>query len=171
MLKVVRAGIALDDTNERGKRILSNTEAKTVLQGFELNSGASLQTVAPIKLSYVVGATETVFELKNLTDGDVTLRDLSAPEGCTHAAAFAIAATVNIAPEVLKVIDIRVVKSEVATEAEPIELPNLGYDEPAADEMVIIAIAIKFYQQVSGEFYDLQDGSYDVAKIVDFYFA
>jgi hypothetical protein len=38
MLKVVRSGIALDNTNERGKRILSNNEAKTVLKGFELNA-------------------------------------------------------------------------------------------------------------------------------------
>jgi hypothetical protein len=50
MLKAVRSGIALDASNERGKRILSNNEARTVLKGFELNSGANLQSVAPSKI-------------------------------------------------------------------------------------------------------------------------
>ncbi len=54
MVKVVRSGIALDDTNDRGKRILSNNEAKTVLKGFELNVNASFLAVAPIKINFNV---------------------------------------------------------------------------------------------------------------------
>ncbi len=101
MLKVVRSGIALDDTNERGKRILSNNEAKTVLKGFELNANANLLSVAPIKINFNIGATETAIDIKNLTDGDVTLKDLYSPEGTTHAAAIAMAAIIDISPEVL----------------------------------------------------------------------
>jgi hypothetical protein len=170
MLQVVRSGIALDDTNERGKRILSNNEAKTVLKGFELNNNANLQSVAPIKINTTVEAEKTVIDLRNLTDSDVTLKDLYSPEGCTHAAAIALAATLNISPEVLSVKDVIVVQSETATRDEAIALPELEYTAPAEGEMIIIALAFKFYQQVNGQFYDLQNGAYDVAKILDTYF-
>jgi hypothetical protein len=83
MLKVVRSGIALDDTNERGKRILSNNEAKTVLKGFELNGNANFLAVAPIKVNFNAGATETAIDIKSLLDGDVTLKDLNVPDGQT----------------------------------------------------------------------------------------
>jgi hypothetical protein len=170
MLQVVRSGIALDDTNDRGKRILSNNEARTVLKGFELNNNANLQSVAPIKISLELGAEQTAIALKNLTDGDVTLKDLYSPEGCTHAAAIALAATLNISPEILSVKDVIVVQSETATKDESIALPDLEYTAPAEGEMVIIALAFKFYQQVNNQFYDLQNGAYDVAKILDIYF-
>jgi len=108
--------------------------------------------------------------LQSLTDEDVTLKDLYSPDGTTHASAIAIAAIIDISPEVLQVKDIIVVQSEIATKAEPIILPTLIYEAPTT-EIVLIALAIKFYQQVSGEFYDLQNGAYDVAKILDVYFA
>jgi len=168
MLQVVRSGIALDDTNERGKRILSNNEAKTVLKGFELNNNANFLSVAPIKINFTTGATETTIDIKNLLDGDLTLKDLYSPEGTTHAQAFGIAAIIDISPEVLQVKDIIVAQSEIATKSEPISLPNLVYEAPTT-ELVIIALAIKFYQQVNSEFYDLQNGAYDVAKILDIY--
>jgi hypothetical protein len=171
MLQVVRSGIALDDTNERGKRILSNNEAKTVLKGFELNNNANLLSVAPIKINTTVEAEKTVIDLRNLTDSDVTLKDLYSPEGCTHAAAIALAATLNISPEILSVKDVIVVQSETATKDEAIALPELEYTAPAEGEMIVIALAFKFYQQVNNQFYDLQNGAYDVAKILDIYFA
>jgi hypothetical protein len=170
MLQVVRSGIALDDTNERGKRILSNNEAKTVLKGFELNNNANLLSVAPIKINTTVEEEKTAIDLKNLTDNDVTLKDLYSPEGCTHAAAIALAATLNISPEILSVKDVIVVQSETATKDEAIALPDLEYTPPAEGEMIVIALAFKFYQQVNNQFYDLQNGAYDVAKILDIYF-
>lgn len=169
MLKVVRSGIALDDTNERGKRILSNNEAKTVLKGFELNGNANFLSVAPIKINFNADATETTIDIKSLLDGDVTLKDLNAPDGTTHAAAIGCAAIIDITPEVLQVKDIIVVQSDIATRLEPIVLAPLIYEAPTT-ELVIISLAIKFYQQVSGEFYALQNGAYDVAKILDIYF-
>jgi len=168
MFAAVRSGVALDETNERGKRILSNNEAKTVLKGFELNGNANFLSVAPIKINFTAGATETAIDIKNLTDGDVTLKDLISPDGTTHAAAIAMAAIIDISPEVLQVKDIIVVQSEIATRLEPIVLTPLVYEAPTT-EIVVIALAIKFYQQVSGEFYDLQNGAYDVARILDIY--
>jgi hypothetical protein len=170
MLKVVRSGIALDDTNERGKRILSNNEAKTVLKGFELNANANFLSVAHIKINFNADATETTIDIKSLLDGEVTLRDLNAPDGTTHAAAIGCAAIIDITPEVLQVRDIIVVQSDIATRLEPIVLAPLIYEAPTT-ELVIISLAIKFYQQVNGEFYALQNGAYDVAKILDIYFA
>jgi len=144
--------------------------AKTVLKGFELNNNANFLSVAPIKINFTSGATETAIDIKSLTDGDVTLKDLYSPEGTTHAAAIAIAAIIDISPEVLQVKDIIVAQSEIATKGEPISLPALVYEAPTT-ELVIIALAIKFYQQVSSEFYDLQNGAYNVAKILDIYSA
>ncbi len=170
MFTAVRSGLALDDSNERGKRILSNNEAKTVLKGFELNGNTNLLSVAPIKINFTTGATETAIEIKNLTDGGVTLKDLYSPEGTTHAAAIAIAATIDISPEVLQVKDIVVVQSEIVTKLEPIVLTPLVYEAPTT-EIVIIALAIKFYQQVNTEFYDLHNGAYNVAQILNIFSA
>jgi hypothetical protein len=169
MTKVVRSGIALDNTNERGKRILSNTEAKTVLKGFELNADANFLSVAPVKLNVTADATEATIEMKSLLDEDVILKDLFSPEGTTHAAAIAVAAIIDISPEVLQVKDIIVSQSDVATGTDTIVLAPLTYDAPTT-ELVIIAVAIKFYQQVNGQFYDLQNGAYNVAKVLDVYF-
>jgi hypothetical protein len=80
MVKAVRSGITLDDTNERGKRILSNNEAKTVLKGFELNGNINLSSIAPIKINLTISDTETTIDLKNLTDNPVTIRDLFPPK-------------------------------------------------------------------------------------------
>ncbi len=102
-------------------------------------------------------------------DGEVSLKDLNAPSGTTHAAAIGCAAIIDISPEVLQVKDIIVVQSDIATRLEPIVLAPLVYEAPTT-ELVIIALSIKFYQQVSGEFYDLQNGAYDVAKILEIYF-
>jgi cysteine sulfinate desulfinase/cysteine desulfurase-like protein len=90
MFTVVRSGVALDDSNERGKRILSNNEAKTVLKGFDLNGNANLLSVAPIKINFTTGATEAAIAIKSLTDADVTLKDLYSPDGTTHTAVIAI---------------------------------------------------------------------------------
>jgi len=79
-----------------------------------------------------------------------------------------IAATIDISPEVLQVKDIVVVQSEIATKLEPLVLTPLVY-EAATTEIVIIALAIKFYQQVNTEFYDLQNGACDVAQILDIF--
>ena len=90
MFTVVRSGLALDDSNGCGKRILSNNEAKTVLKSFELNGNANLLSVAPIKINFTTGATETTagttsvgIAIKSLTNGDVILKDLYSPEGTT----------------------------------------------------------------------------------------
>jgi hypothetical protein len=66
--------------------------------------------------------------------------------------------------------DVIVVQSETATKDEAIALPDLEYTAPVEGEMIIIALAFKFYQQVNGQYYDLQNGAYDVAKILDIYF-
>ncbi len=50
MVKVVRQGMGLDETNDRGKRILSSNEARQVLPGFELNPRVNLNTLAPIRV-------------------------------------------------------------------------------------------------------------------------
>jgi len=161
MFAAVRSGVALDDTNERGKRILSNNEAKIVLPGFELNGNSNLLSVAPINIE-IASAGITVSTLDGKT---ITPKDIYQPEGTTHVQIAAICAKLDISPDILKVKDVKSVSTPESKGKEEMVLPPLAIVADA--DLTIVAIAIRFYQQVNGDFYELQNGSYNVGRILE----
>jgi hypothetical protein len=160
MVKVVRSGVALDPDNERGKRILSNNEARQVLPKFELNGNANLTSVAP--LAWVVAG--EALTITKMGGGVLTPRDIYAPAGTTDISVVAMVAQVNLDPDLLTVEQVGltafpVVGDPVVTEWS-VPLPVVP------DLLTLGAVAVKFYQRVNGELYSLRNGSYDVAQIV-----
>jgi hypothetical protein len=159
MLQAVRRGIALDETNDRGKRILSNNEAKIVLTGFELNT-TNLGSIAPIAISLVANKVK----VEKLGGGNLTVDDIYSPTGTTDIELIAVVAKVNIDPEVLSVDDIQV--ATVTAKDGDLILPTI---EAKADPklLTIVAVGIQFYQEVNGKLYSLNNGAYDAGKIVE----
>jgi hypothetical protein len=159
MLQAVYKGISLDNTNDRGKRILSNNEAKTVLTGFELHD-TNLSSLAPIAISLVANKVK----VEKLGGGNLTVEDVFSPEGTTDVELVAVVAKVNIDPEVLSVDDIQV--ATVSAKKGALVLPNL---EAKADAklLTIVGVGIQFYQEVNSKLYSLNNGAYDVGKIVE----
>jgi hypothetical protein len=160
MVKVVRSGVALDPDNERGKRILSNNEARQVLPKFELNGNSNLTSVAPLAFA-VVGDALTITKMGG---GVLVPRDIYAPSGTTDISVVALVAQVNLDPDLLQVV-------QATSTAFPVVVDPAGGDwsvplpvDPAL--LTLGAVGVKFYQRVNGELYSLRNGSYDVAQIV-----
>jgi hypothetical protein len=97
MVQVVRSGVALDPSNERGKRILSNNEARQVLPKFELNGNSNLTSVAP--LAFVVQPDSLT--ITKMGGGVLVPRDIYAPSGTTDISVVALVAQVNLDPDLL----------------------------------------------------------------------
>jgi hypothetical protein len=159
MLQAVRRGISLDTTNDRGKRILSNQAAKTVLTGFELHAN-NLGSLAPIAISLVANKVK----VEKLGGGNLTVEDVFSPEGTTDVELVAVVAKLNIDPEVLSVDDIKV--ATVSAKKGALVLPNI---EAKADAklLTIVGVGIQFYQEVNDKLYSLNNGAYDAGKIVE----
>lgn len=161
LTKRVREGVALDNTNERGKRTLSKREASIVLPGFQISEVGTLESIANL-IATVINGQLTV---QKVGGGGLTKTDFKIPQGATDVQIAALVAKVNINPGVLQVLDI---KTTVSTETNgTIVLPPLAIvTDQNADVVTIGAIAIRFFQEVNGSLYPLNNRSYDVGKIV-----
>jgi hypothetical protein len=84
--------------------------------------------------------------------------------------AVGIASTINLNPDILTVKEVKAVQSGKVSGNNPITLPTITYPTLEGEELLIIAIALKFYQEVNGDHYQLQNGQHDVAKIIDLFF-
>ncbi|MDX2271024.1 MAG: hypothetical protein NW237_03615 [Cyanobacteriota bacterium] len=160
MVKVVRSGVALDPDNERGKRILSNNEARQVLPKFELNGNANLTSVAP--LAWVVAG--DALTITKMGGGVLTPRDIYAPAGTTDISVMALVATVNLDPDVLSVVEAGMTAFPVVGNPGAAEWSVPLPEDP--NLLTLGAVGVKFFQRVNGELYSLRNGSYDVAQIV-----
>jgi len=161
MLGIVRQGINLDSVNGRGNRIFSRTEAIAVLPGFELNDNATLQTVMPS----IINTTATNIEINNLLGNPITPADITLPTGATHVEIRGLTALINPITNTQSTISIGTSGIQTGTTALAIT-PALPVTAATDPEILIVAIAIKFYQQVNGTFYDLQNGTYDAGQII-----
>ena len=164
MTQTVRRGISLDDTNERGKRTLSKNEAIAVLPGFELNGNSSLTTVMPSSIT----ADNNGIIIQNVLGATIKASDITMPSGGTHVQLRAIVATVNLDPDTMTVVNVDFSSTpESGGNAEMILNPVLPVEvDPDPNLIRMAAIAIKFFQEVNGRFYQLQNGSYDAGRII-----
>lgn len=160
MTKKVREGIGLDETNERGKRILSKREATIVLPGMQLNE-RNLESVGNI----IASVEANQLKVERVGGGTPLKTDFSLPFGATNVQILGLVARININPDILRVEEIRTSTSR--EEGEEIIFPPMAISPDANPDIITIgAVALRFYQEVNGTLYPLDDRSYDVGKIV-----
>lgn len=164
MLQRVRSGIALDQTNRRGQRVLSANEAQQVLPGFELNRRSNLASVAAMNISVEGGQ----LLVEKFDGGEFVSSDFYQPSGTTDIQMVAVVSTVDISPNRLRVENVTSYQSELGVS---LNLPKIPFVAPAAggpdsDVINLAALSVRFYQEVNGEYYRLNDGSHDVGRIV-----
>jgi len=160
LTKKVREGIGLDNTNARGKRILSKREATIVLPGFQINDTTNVESVASIVATVANGR----LTVQRVGGGNPTIQDFRLPPGATDAELVGLVSQVNINPEVLQVLNFQ---TQVSTKGQEITLPPMTVTpNPNKDIITIAAIAVRFFQEVNGSLYPLDNRAYDVGKIV-----
>jgi hypothetical protein len=162
LTKQVREGISLDNSNARGKRILSKREATIVLPGFQISEVGTLESIGNL-IATVINGQLTVQKVggENLTKPDFRI-----PEGATDIQIAALVARVNINPSVLQVLDIQTTLSTENQNGEIVLPPVPVVSNQNADVITIAAVAVRFFQEVNGLLYPLSNRSFDVGKII-----
>jgi hypothetical protein len=160
LTKKVREGIGLDNTNPRGERVLSKREATIVLPGFQINDTTNVESVASIVATVANGR----LTVQRVGGGNPTIQDFRLPPGATDVDMVGLVSQVNINTEVLQVLNIQ---TSVSTRGQEIVLPPMTVTpNPNKDIITIVAIAVRFFQEVNGSLYPLDNRAYDVGKIV-----
>lgn len=154
-----------DTTSTRGQRSIKDADAQglAVLKGFELNPNTTLDSV-------VLGGNmdSTILpDSINVVLGDFVM---NAPEGATHWAMVATAATFDK--------ETKRVKSFSKGDATPIALtPNgeiAGYNfttggfAMVAGDLLFGVVSVLFFQEVNGVFYRLNEGLKNPARVIEF---
>lgn len=162
LVKQVRKGIALDNTNERGKRILSKREASIVLPGFQISEVGTVESVANIVATIVNGQ----LQVQKVGGGNPTILDFNLPDGATDVQIASVVAKANINPDVLQVLNIQTTLSTENATGEIILPPTAVTADQNPDVLTIAAIAIRFFQEVNGSLYPLSNRAFDAGKII-----
>lgn len=161
LVKKIREAIALDSTNERGKRVMSREGAGIVLNGFQIGK-TNVESIANI-VSFIEN---NKLKVARVGGGNITKVDFKIPEGGTDVEVASLVAKININPEVLQVLDI---KTRLSTEQNGvITLEELDIaSDPNPDIITVGAIGVRFFQEVNGLLYPLNNSFYDVGKVVN----
>ena len=162
LTKKVREGVGLDNTNARGKRILSKREATIVLPGFQINDTTNLESVANV----VAAVTNGRLTVQKVGGGNPTKQEFRLPQGATDVQLVGLVAQVNINPEVLQVLSTQTNVSTESQNGEVVLAPMPVTANPNKDILTIAAVAVRFFQEVNGALYPLDNRAYDVGKIV-----
>ena len=162
LTKQVRQGISLDNSNERGKRVLSKREASIVLPGFQISELGTLESVGSLVTAVVNGQ----LTVQKVGGGNLTKPDFRIPEGGTDIQIAALVTKVNINPNILQVLDIQVTLSTENQNGEIVLPPIPVVSDPDADVITVVAVAVRFFQEVNGLLYPLDNRTFDVGKII-----
>lgn len=157
LVQRLRAMEALDTTHPRGQRQVLKTDAGSLV-GFDFNADAPLGTTFAAAYKVTVSAAGKVtLTIPTLTP-DV---DLTVPTGATHYGLELGVAVVDFGAGTAREVP--------TTGPAPAELGGvavagvvLGADAgaaPGATEMLVVALGVRFYQQLNGQLYPLQNAA------------
>ncbi len=155
--------IKLDDANDRGQRVYDSSNSAPLV-GFEFNTGASTTQVFLAPYSITAAGADVKLEVPAINP----LTDVKQPQGATHyelvfdatsldmetqtVTAAAVAAPFGIQP-----VNGPATANVVLTASFPAA--------PAAANLVVGVVGIRFYQQVNGKFYPLNNNSTNALAI------
>lgn len=151
-----------DQLNERGQRKVSDGNLQ-LLRGFDFNVGAKLTTVffAP----YTAAVDRATGTLKVDIPAFIPRKMLKAPPNTTHFSVVCGAAELNFDTTTQKGANSATAELEygkVPTEA--ISLSNVL--TPNSTEPLFLALGVTFYQYVNGQYYPLNNGTYNAVAII-----
>ncbi|OGX90486.1 hypothetical protein [Hymenobacter coccineus] len=159
-----RAIIGMDETNDRGARILDKDNALELV-GFDFNASASLSQVFFGSYTTAAAGADLTISLPSLNG----LTDVAAPQGATHFELMLGSAAINFETGAI---------SQGAVAAPLGSLPLNGpvlvnqaikaslAVPPTADDVVLGVLGVNFYQLLNGKQYPLNNNASNPLAIV-----
>ncbi|QKG55202.1 hypothetical protein GKZ68_00670 [Hymenobacter sp. BRD128] len=149
--------IGMDDANDRGERVVDKDNALTELLGFNFNAGASIGQSLHAPYGIAQNGADVTLSLASLNPQT----DIVAPQGATHFEVVLGVAALNFETGTYAVANVAAplgaiaLNSAAAARSVVASLPAA----PGADDVVIGAVGINFYQQLNGKLYPLNNNA------------
>ncbi|HEX8429207.1 hypothetical protein [Hymenobacter sp.] len=152
----------LDEDSDRGGRQIL-PENLTALVGFDFNSGSAFSgtyygSIEP-QLDRATG--NHVVSLSELNPS----RDIAAPQGATHYRITAAIGAINFETGAVASTEISTPELPLSNLVRPAETLQL-VRAAAADDALIVAVGVDFYQQINSKLYPLNSNAYNALSVV-----
>ena len=155
--KVMRAIIGMDETNDRGERVVDKDYAQTELMGFNFNAGASVGQSLHAPYTITQNGAEVALTMPSLNPAT----DIVPPQGATHFEVVLGVAELDFEGLAYTVGNIAEPTGALAlnSAAAPRTIVATLPAAPNADFVVVAAVGINFYQQINGKLYPLNNNA------------
>ncbi|WP_026704730.1 hypothetical protein [Flavobacterium soli] len=158
MMKVVQA----DLVSVRGKRNVIDGEA-ALLQGFEFNGGAKLETT--LFAPYLPTIDRTAGEISLRVPSFVPADMLAAPAGTTHFRIYSAGAEIDFEQEAFRMesSESTIMSWDTTQTMEVVQVNQVTADSTWP---LFLVVVVEFYQMVNAQLYPLKNGSYNPLSLV-----
>lgn len=153
----MRAIIGMDETNDRGERVVDKDYAQTELLGFNFNAGATVGQSLHAPYGVAQNGAEVTLTFPTLNPAT----DIVSPQGATHFEVVLGVSALNFETLTYAVGAIAGPMGAVALNsgAAPRTIVAVLPTAPGADDVVLGAVGINFYQQLNGKLYPLNNNA------------
>ena len=151
-----------EDSDRGGRQILA--ENLSMLQGFDFNAGSALSSTYYGRYD---AALDRAAGNHTVSLGEMNpARDIAAPQGATHYRITGAVATVNFETGSFNSTDATTAEVPLSNALRPAETLNLALPVGSADDALVVAVGIDFYQSVNGKLYPLNSNAYNALSVV-----
>jgi hypothetical protein len=171
--QLMRSLIPLDTINERGKRVINMAVAGVAksIEGLELNVNAPYTSVAGSLVTtstVVVNGTnyDCVVSIKDTIGNDAQTNDFYLPEGATHIEVVVCFGILRFGGENQLLVPTTVVSSGKKALNEVVTIAPFSVPFPSPSKFYVLGLSLNFYQEVNGQYYRLNNGAYDAARVL-----
>jgi hypothetical protein len=171
--QLMRSLIPFDTTSERGKRVINMAVGgvAAAIQGLELNANAPYSSVTGSLITdstVVVNGTnyDCTVSVKDTVGNDAKASDFYLPEGATHIEAVACLGILRFGGENQLLVPTFVASSGKKALNEVVTIAPFSAPFPSPSKFYVLGLSLNFYQQVNGQYYRLNNGAYDAAKVL-----
>jgi len=162
LVKVLSAVKNYDLVSARGKRTvasgLQTAEGKALLQGFEFNQSSSMDSI--LKAPYTLDTSDGSISIVGL----VPSQHLVAPEGATHVTLLSAWLNLDFGTGAQAITYSAETNLLLDSVASTVFLEPVGI--PAGTGTSMLVLLVEFSQEVNGQAYALNNGTYNAMKIL-----
>ena len=159
-----RAIIGMDETNDRGARVMDKDNALE-LMGFDFNASASLSQVFFGSYTAAAAGADLTIDLPSLNG----LTDVAAPQGATHFELVLASAAINFETGAIAQGAVAVPLGSLPLNGPVLTNQTIKATLPTApttDDVVIGVLGVNFYQLLNGKQYPLHNNASNPLAIV-----